>query len=254
MNMKYSIQKILLFSILSLIIFSCGGSNPAPTRDFGSNILHQSFIEISSNEYFLPQENAVKILTANNSNIKISESLQIEDKFSKILGNKNVIYLQKANEIAVLKKKEKEDGYEEVAEIKNIAKCDMMALGQDFLAIASGNMECSNGLNSKVSFYETSDISKPTFKFSVNTNPPTSIKTYYKMVFVAEGSKGFRILEFDGKNKPTELYKNETKTANQIFYYPTNKTLIVKNETEVLQYTIDDVTKPTLLSTIKIGN
>lgn len=252
--MKFSIKNIIFFSSTSFILSSCGGNSPAPTRDFGSNILHQSFIEISSNEFFLPQENGVRVLFADKSNIKISEPLEIEDKFSKILGDKNTVYLQKGNEVSILKKKEKENGYEELSEIKNISKCDMLALGQDFLAVASGNLECSNGLNSKVNFYDITDTSKPIFKFSVNINPPVSIKTYYKLTFVAEGAKGFRILEFDGKNKPSELYKNEAKAANQIFYYPTNKTMIVKNETEVLQFTIDDITKPILLSTIKIGN
>jgi hypothetical protein len=237
---------------LATFLASCGSNSPEPTRDYGSNLLHQSFVEISENEFFISQESATKILTADTSRIELSAKLPINSNFSKILGNKSTLFLQTKQGVQILKKKDNAQTYEIITTLEQIKSCDMLALGENFLAVASGNTECSSA-TPEINFYNISDPAKPAYILGVKTNAPVSVQAFKRLIFLAEGSKGFRILEFDGTNKPTEAYKSENKAVNHIFYNDEKKTLVLENDAEILQYNVKDITKPVLLSTIQIG-
>jgi hypothetical protein len=125
-------------------------------------------------------------------------------------------------------------------------ECDQLSITNDiaFVALIDHNhinnlCNRSNNTNT-VQVYDIESLSNPVFLASINLNDVKDIATDAALLFVSDGSDGFKIYDTSDPSLPLEIYHIEDFSTNDMIV--DKGMLIVAGPTELRQYDYSDIT------------
>jgi hypothetical protein len=241
-------MRLLILFFTSFMFWGCSKSEDVNSlRITGSNTNYNHFTESEDGNYLLLEKNELRLLDASNPSSLILkdfgfDSLEIE----RVIGNSDTLLLQTKNRIVTfdaINKKALE------SKIPATSICDMLAKVGDLMVLATGNTDCGSTAQPTLSVYSLKDLNDIKLIASLQIGIPVDLKTYHNHVFLAEKNGTVKVIQLSASGAALK-HEYPNAKAEELRVFPSQKRLLLRNDTGMAQYEISANTELKLLSVI----
>lgn len=247
---------VILFALASIV--SCKKTEQETQAEIiTGNITYNSLIQSDGNEYFVLDQNKIRLLNLTSpNNLNISSTFPLTDiDFESVRGNKDTLYIQsvKGLKIYVLKSDDT-IRWEEVASIEGVLACDKFDVKYPFLLTSVKNRTCnfSENATTELRLYNIARLDSVVLKTTVATSEIFKVKQ--------AGTRGFYALSSGGQLSHFSLNGDVTNSSQLVLDVPAatdfniyGSNLLITSNTKISQYRLISPTDAQLLSTIPVS-